>query len=89
MYGLVIQQDYQNGAPTGIPGNNVVVQQVTAVNVQGDIASTAKDIMVLCGKHCKDFHFSGIQIEGGNPGTVHGVDVNCHQLPAEYAAMLA
>lgn len=88
-YGIVIQQDYQNERPTGIPGSNVAIEQITAVNVQGTLTETAVDVMVLCGKKCNDFQFAGIQFNGGKAGTIHGVQVDCHGLPSQYAALLA
>ncbi|KXS19050.1 glycoside hydrolase family 28 protein [Gonapodya prolifera JEL478] len=66
-YGIVIQQDYQNGGPTGIPGAGIPISNVTAINVQGTMASGAKNnIYILCAA-CSKFTFSKVGITGANP----------------------
>ncbi|KAJ3336160.1 hypothetical protein HDU93_003505 [Gonapodya sp. JEL0774] len=48
-YGIVIQQDYLNGGPTGNPGGGIPISNVTATGVTGTMASGAKaNIYINC-----------------------------------------
>lgn len=75
-YGIVIEQDYQNGSPTGTPTNGVSLKGVSANGVTGSVASGAKEVYVLCGTGCADFSFSGVDITGGSKGSVSGVTIS-------------
>ncbi|KAJ9116433.1 hypothetical protein QFC22_004875 [Naganishia vaughanmartiniae] len=50
-YGVIIQQDYENGSPTGIPTNGV---SISNINFKGtntvSVASGGQEVYVLCGK---------------------------------------
>jgi polygalacturonase len=58
-YGVVIEQDYQNGSPTGTPTSGVPITDVTLKNVKGTVASSGTDIYILCAS-CSDFTWSGV-----------------------------
>ncbi|CZT50116.1 related to polygalacturonase precursor [Rhynchosporium secalis] len=67
-YGIVIQQDYLNGGPTGHPSNGVLIENIFFKNItgtQGDPLSV--NYYVLCGEgSCKNFKFENVKITGGN-----------------------
>jgi polygalacturonase len=50
-YGVVIQQDYENGSPTGTPTNGVTISDInfTGTNTVS-AASGGQEVYVLCGK---------------------------------------
>jgi hypothetical protein len=50
-YGVVIQQDYLNGGPTGTPTNGVSISDInfTGTNTVS-VASGGQEVYVLCGK---------------------------------------
>ncbi|KAL3483838.1 putative endopolygalacturonase B [Aspergillus germanicus] len=65
-YGIVVQQDYQNGSPTGKPTNGIKVEDITFKKVTGSVKSSATDVYILCGSgSCKDWTWSGNSISGG------------------------
>ncbi|KAF5864912.1 hypothetical protein ETB97_006142 [Aspergillus alliaceus] len=65
-YGLVVQQDYKNGSPTGNPTNGVKVSDITFEKVTGTVTSDATDIYILCGSgSCTNWTWSGVSITGG------------------------
>jgi polygalacturonase len=66
-YGLVIQQDYLNGGPTGNPTNGVVIENITIKNVTGTALTKARDYYILCGDgSCKNITINDVKIQGGN-----------------------
>ncbi|KAL5338971.1 glycoside hydrolase [Aspergillus crustosus] len=65
-YGIVVQQDYENGSPTGTPTNGIKVDDITFKKVTGTVKSSATDVYILCGSgSCKDWTWSGNKISGG------------------------
>ncbi|CAG8979222.1 hypothetical protein HYALB_00011279 [Hymenoscyphus albidus] len=65
-YGIVIQQDYKNGSPTGKPTTGVPITGLTLQNVKGTVKSSGKNIYILCGKgSCSSWNWSGISVTGG------------------------
>jgi polygalacturonase len=48
-YGVVIEQDYENGSPTGTPTTGVPITGLTLSNVHGTVTSSATNIYILCG----------------------------------------
>ena len=74
-YGIVIQQDYENGSPTGTATNGVIIDGVTATGITGTVTSKAQEVYVLCGNQCSNFKFSGVAITGGTKGSVSGVTI--------------
>lgn len=64
--GIIIEQDYKNGGPTGKPTTGVPITDVTLNGVTGSVASSATPIYILCGKgSCSDFTWKGVNISGG------------------------
>lgn len=69
-FGIVIEQDYQNGSPTGKPTTGVPITDVTIQNVQGTVSSGATQVKLLCGKgSCSNWNWSGNSITGGSKST--------------------
>lgn len=69
-YGIVIQQDYQNGSPTGKPTTGVPITDLTIKNVKGTVASSGTEVYILCGKgSCSNWTWSGVNITGGKKST--------------------
>lgn len=65
-YGIVIQQDYENGSPTGKPTTGVPITDLTLSNIKGTVTSKAEEVYILCGKgSCSNWKSSGIAISGG------------------------
>jgi polygalacturonase len=65
-YGLVIQQDYLNGGPTGNPTNGVLIENITIKNVTGTALPKARDYYILCGDgSCKNITINDVKIQGG------------------------
>ncbi|KAH7036375.1 endopolygalacturonase [Macrophomina phaseolina] len=62
--GIVIQQDYSNGSPTGTPTAGVPIKQVTLNNIHGNVLSGGTNIYVLCA-NCSAWTASLININGG------------------------
>ncbi|EOD48916.1 putative endopolygalacturonase protein [Neofusicoccum parvum UCRNP2] len=62
--GIVIQQDYQNGRPTGTPTSGVPIKQVTLNNIHGNVLSGGTDIYILCAS-CSNWKANLIKITGG------------------------
>jgi polygalacturonase len=48
-YGVVIEQDYENGSPTGTPTTGVPITGLTLKGITGTVSSSAKDYYILCG----------------------------------------
>lgn len=65
-YGIVIEQDYENGSPTGTPTTGVPITGLTVEKVTGTVQSKATEVFILCGKgSCSDWTWSGNDITGG------------------------
>ncbi|RAK73237.1 glycoside hydrolase family 28 protein [Aspergillus fijiensis CBS 313.89] len=65
-YGVVIQQDYEDGKPTGKPTNGVSVTDITLDGVTGSVASGATEVYLLCGSgSCKDWTWTDVKVTGG------------------------
>jgi len=65
--GIVIQQDYENGGPTGKPGGDVHISGLKLVNIRGTVSRGAKSIYVLCASGgCTNWTWSGISVSGGS-----------------------
>lgn len=76
-YGIVIEQDYLNGSPTGKPTTGVPITDVTLKNVAGTVTGSGTDIYVLCGKgSCSTWSWSGVSITGGKKSS------SCLNVPA-------
>ncbi|KAI9359268.1 putative extracellular polygalacturonase [Zopfochytrium polystomum] len=68
-YGIVIEQDYENGSPTGTPTGGIPITALTLNNVHGTMASGSKySTYILCASGaCSGFSFSNINITPKNP----------------------
>lgn len=65
-YGIVIQQDYENGSPTGTPTDGVPITDLTLDAVTGEVESDALNVYVLCAAGaCEDWSWSGVDVTGG------------------------
>ncbi|KAG9190924.1 polygalacturonase [Alternaria panax] len=65
-YGIVIQQDYENGSPTGKPTTGVPITDLTMQNIKGTVAAKGTDIYILCGKgSCSNWTWAGCGVTGG------------------------
>ncbi|KAJ6105018.1 endopolygalacturonase A [Penicillium sp. IBT 16267x] len=66
-YGIVIEQDYENGSPTGTPSNGITISDVTVDGITGSVESDAVEVYILCGDgSCTDWTWSGVDITGGS-----------------------
>jgi galacturan 1,4-alpha-galacturonidase len=71
--GIVVQQDYENGGPTGRPGADVRISGLTLSGITGHVAGGAKKVYVLCAAGgCSDWKWSGISLTGGSGSSCSG-----------------
>ncbi|KAF2635781.1 glycoside hydrolase [Massarina eburnea CBS 473.64] len=64
-YGIVIEQDYENGSPTGDPTTGVPITGLTIDGVKGTVESDGTNIYILCGDGaCSDWDWSA-SVSGG------------------------
>ena len=76
-YGIVIEQDYENGSPTGTPTTGVPITELTVSGVTGSIASSATDVYILCGEgSCSDWTWSDVKVTGGKTSS------KCQNVPS-------
>ncbi|KAG9547312.1 endo-polygalacturonase, partial [Aureobasidium melanogenum] len=76
-YGIVIEQDYENGSPTGTPTTGVPITGLTMTKNTGTVSSSATDIYILCGKgSCSNWTWSGNSITGGKKSSA------CENIPS-------
>jgi polygalacturonase len=69
-YGIVIQQDYENGSPTGKPTTGVPITGLTIQNVKGTVAAKGTNVYILCGKgSCSNWTWTGNSVTGGKKST--------------------
>lgn len=65
-YGIVIEQDYENGSPTGTPTAGVPITDLTLNGVKGTVGSSATDVYILCASGaCSDWTWTGVSVTGG------------------------
>ncbi|KAJ5363421.1 Polygalacturonase [Penicillium cataractarum] len=65
-YGVVIEQDYKNGSPTGNPTNGVPITGLTLSNVKGTVDSSATNVYILCASGaCSGWTWNGVSVKGG------------------------
>ncbi|KAA8564858.1 hypothetical protein MFRU_008g02990 [Monilinia fructicola] len=62
-YGVVIQQDYLNGSPTGIPTTGVPITGLTLNNVHGTV-SGGQNVYILCAA-CSGWTWNKVSVTGG------------------------
>ncbi|OHE97231.1 endopolygalacturonase 1 [Colletotrichum orchidophilum] len=76
-YGIVVEQDYENGSPTGKPTNGVPITDLTISKVTGSVSSSATDVYILCAAGaCSGWKWSGVSITGGKKST------KCSNIPS-------
>lgn len=76
-YGIVIEQDYENGDPTGTPSNGIAITDLTIEKVTGTVSSSATDVYILCGSgSCSDWTWSGNSVTGGK------TSAKCENIPS-------
>lgn len=76
-YGIVIEQDYENGGPTGSPTTGVPITNLEVSSVTGSVASSATEVYILCGKgSCSNWKWSGNSISGGKKSS------SCSNVPS-------
>ncbi|KAG8625366.1 hypothetical protein KVT40_007117 [Elsinoe batatas] len=69
-YGIVLEQDYENGSPTGTPTTGVPITDLTLNGVTGSVSSSATPIYILCGKgSCSGWTWKGVAVTGGKKST--------------------
>ncbi|AEO70983.1 e70490b6-7de3-4780-992c-d7e2805916a4 [Thermothielavioides terrestris] len=69
-YGIVIEQDYENGSPTGTPTGGVPITDLTLSSVTGTVSSSATNIYILCAEGaCSDWTWSNVSVKGGKTST--------------------
>lgn len=65
-YGIVVEQDYQNGSPTGTPTAGVPITGLTLNKVTGTVNSGGANVYILCAKGaCSDWKWTGVSVTGG------------------------
>ncbi|KAI9694528.1 MAG: Polygalacturonase 1 [Bathelium mastoideum] len=74
-YGIVIEQDYENGDPTGTPTAGVPITDLTLDKVTGSVSSDAKQVYILCAA-CSDWTWTGVSVTGGEK------DSKCEGVPS-------
>lgn len=67
-YGIVIEQDYENGSPTGNPTSGVPITDVTLNNVHGSVQSSGTNTYILCAS-CSRWTWTGVNVKGGKTST--------------------
>ncbi|KAJ4360817.1 Polygalacturonase [Didymosphaeria variabile] len=69
-YGIVLEQDYENGSPTGNPTTGVPITDLTINGVKGSVSSSATPVYILCGKgSCSGWTWKGVSLTGGKKST--------------------
>ncbi|KAK2008242.1 family 28 glycosyl hydrolase [Colletotrichum eremochloae] len=75
-YGIVIEQDYDNGKPTGKPTPGVPITGLTLSNVTGTVAPSGADVYILCAPGaCSDWKWNDVSVTGGQK------QLNCSGIP--------
>ncbi|KAI5360039.1 putative glycoside hydrolase, family 28, pectin lyase/virulence factor [Septoria linicola] len=76
-YGIVIEQDYENGSPTRTPTAGVPITGLTLNGVTGTVSSSATDVYILCAKGaCSNWTWTGVSVTGGKTST------SCSNVPS-------
>ncbi|KAJ5227642.1 extracellular polygalacturonase [Penicillium citrinum] len=65
-YGVVIEQDYENGSPTGTPTDGVPITDLTVDGITGSLEDDAEQIYILCAEDsCSDWTWGDVSLTGG------------------------
>lgn len=74
-YGVVIEQDYENGSPTGTPTDGVPITELTLSGVKGTVGDDAIEVYILCARGaCSDWEWD-LSITGGEESS------ECENIP--------
>lgn len=67
-YAIDVQQDYENGSPTGDPGSDCPITGVVFEDITGTTSGDdAYNYYILCGTDsCSDFTWTNIDVTGGS-----------------------
>lgn len=60
-YGIVIEQDYLNGGPTGTPTDGVPITDLTLEKITGTVTSDAQPYYILCAA-CSNWSVTGVDV---------------------------
>jgi polygalacturonase len=72
--GIIIEQDYLNGGPTGRPTGGIPITDVTITNVKGTVTKNGVGMKILCANGaCSGWKVSGVSITGGKANSCKGV----------------
>ena len=63
-YGIVVEQDYLNGGPTGTPTGGVPITGLTLNNVYGSVKAGGTNVYILCA-NASGWNWSSISVAGG------------------------
>lgn len=63
-YGIVVEQDYLNGGPTGTPTGGVPITSLTLNNVHGSVKAGGTNVYILCA-NASGWNWSRISVTGG------------------------
>ncbi|KAJ5312188.1 hypothetical protein PENANT_c011G08721 [Penicillium antarcticum] len=76
-YGVVIEQDYENGSPTGTPTDGIPITDLTLDGVTGSVKSSGTNVYILCAKGaCSDWTWKSVSITGGKTSSA------CSNIPS-------
>ncbi|KAH7715938.1 polygalacturonase [Aphelenchoides avenae] len=85
-YGVVIEQDYDNGSPKGTATSGVPITGLTLDTITGSVSSGAVPVYILCGSGaCSGWTVKGVNVSSGKapkqcsnvPSGVSWVGVQC------------
>ncbi|KAJ5982862.1 hypothetical protein N7481_004961 [Penicillium waksmanii] len=66
-YGVVIEQDYENGSPTGTPTDGVPITGLTVDGITGSLEDDAVEVYILCAEDsCTDWTWEDVSLTGGS-----------------------
>ncbi|KAJ6440154.1 fungal specific transcription factor domain-containing protein [Purpureocillium lavendulum] len=75
-YGIVIEQDYQNGGPNGNPTAGVPITGLTVSRVVGSVKSTGTNVYILCAA-CREWTWTNNRVTGGTKVRCEGGQPTC------------
>lgn len=76
-YGIIIEQDYENGGPTGNPTTGVPITDLTLDGITGTVESSGTNIQILCGSgSCSSWTWTGVSVTGGKTSS------SCKNVPS-------
>ncbi|OHF00656.1 endopolygalacturonase 1 precursor [Colletotrichum orchidophilum] len=65
-FGIIVQQDYKNGVPTGKPTSGVPITNLNITGITGNVKPSGTNIQILCGsKGCRNWNLNAINLSGG------------------------